>query len=242
MCYKVNKIKGNKIEIEIPVFRSDVWHDVDIADDIARAYGYNNIKPHFPEISSNGEHLNKSLKKEKISQNLTELGFIELYTYMLTSTETQFEKMSLEENKNRVKIIDSAEEGINTIRTLILPENLIALNINRKCGYPQKIFENGFVINDDENEEHLCICIADPKSNYTKIKEVYDHLIKINGWDLSLKNKKYSFLIEGRSGEVIYKNKNIGFIGEIHPKILDAFGVLVPICCMEINIKDLIEE
>lgn len=241
MCYKVSEIKGNKIKVEIPPYRSDIWHDVDIADDIARAYGYNNIKPKIPEISSNGEHLSKSIKKEKITDNLVGMGFLELYTYMLTSREVQYTKMKIKE-KNSIKIINSAEEGINTVRTLILPEQLIALNINRKCGYPQKVFENGFVINNDENEEHICVSISEPKSNYTKIKEVFDMLVKINGWDLKLKEKEYAFLIKGRSASILHKNKEIGFIGEIHPEILDNFGLLVPVNCFEINIKELIEE
>lgn len=241
MCYKVTGIKKDIIEIEIPPFRSDVWHDVDIADDIARAYGYNNIKPKLPEITSNGELLKKSLNKEKISENLVGMGFIELYTYMLTSTETQYNKMN-RKNEKSVKIIDSAEEGINTIRTLILPENLISLNINRKCGYPQKVFENGFTIIDDENQEHLCVSIADTKANYTKIKEVFDLLNKINGWDLKIKEKEFPFLINGRSASVIYKDKEIGFIGEIHPEILDNFGLIVPVASFELNIKEIIEE
>jgi phenylalanyl-tRNA synthetase beta chain len=241
MCYKVNEIKDNIIEIEIPPFRSDVWHDVDIADDIARAYGYNNIKPKLPEITSNGELLKKSLNKEKISENLIGMGFIELYTYMLTSTEVQYNKMK-RKNENIIKIIDSAEEGINTVRTLILPENLISLNINRKNNYPQKVFENGFTIQNDENQEHLCVSIADPKANYTKIKEVFDLLNKINNWNLEIKEKEFPFLIKGRSAAVIYKNKEIGFIGEIHPEILDNFGLLVPVTSFELNIKEIIEE
>ena len=241
MCYKVIKDKENKIEIEIPPYRSDVWHDVDIADDIARAYGYNNIIPKVPEISSSGEHLPKSLKREEISKNLVGMGFLELYTYMLTSTDIQYTKMKIKEKKC-VKIIDSAEEGINTVRTLILPENLVALNINRKCGYPQKVFENGFVIEEDENEEHVCVCIAEPKSNYTKIKEVFDMLVKMNGWGITLKEKEYNFLIRGRSASILYKEKEIGFIGEIHPEILNNFGLIVPVSCFEINIKEIIEE
>jgi phenylalanyl-tRNA synthetase beta chain len=241
MCYKVIEVKEKNIKLEVPPFRSDVWHDVDLADDIARAYGYNNIKPKVPEITSNGEHLDKSIKKENISKNLTEMGFLELYTYMLTSTENQYHKMNLKE-KECVKIMDSAEEGINTIRTLILPENLIALNINRKCGYPQKVFENGFTIENDENQEHLCVSITDPKANYTKIKEIFDLLKKINGWKIELKEKEFPFLINGRSASILYKNKEIGFIGEIHPKILDNFGLLVPVASFEMNIKKIIEE
>lgn len=240
MCYTVHGVKGNKIKVGVPPFRSDVWHDVDIADDIARAYGYNNITPNSLKVSSSGKHLSKSLKREKVSENLVGLGFIELYTYMLTSKEVQYNKMNLKESG--VRIINSAEEGINTIRTLILPENLVALNINRKCGYPQKVFENGFVIKNDENEEHVCVLIAEPKSNYTKIKEVFDMLVKMNGWDLKLKEKEYEFLIRGRSASVLYKNKEIGFIGEIHPEILNNFGLFVPVNCFEINLKPLIEE
>ncbi len=185
MMYGVEKIENGVAQIKIPCFRGDVWHDVDIADDIARAYGYNNIIPRFPYISTVGEHLPFSTFKEQLSNALVGMGLIEAYTYILTSSENQFEKMGLT-NEIHVRLNDTSEEGTNMCRVRILPEILTALRINRKHKYPQKIFENGFTLQVDEacdtgaaNASHLCVAIADPTSNYTHIKAILDELMQL---------------------------------------------------------------
>lgn len=240
----VTKVDGDKLTIEVPAYRSDIWHDSDIADDIARAYGYNNIVPRFPNISTVGETLPFSDFRERVSQTLVSMGFLEIYTYMLTSTETQFKKMNLnEEEFEYVRLIDSEDQGLNMIRIMNLPESLSSLLINRKNKYPQKIFENGFTIQPDEkvdtkarNEAHLCVCIADPKSNYTMIKGVFDTLMKLNEIEFEIKDESLPYMIEGRCGSVYVKGQRVGFIGEVHPSVLTNFGMLVPVCCFELDL------
>ncbi|MCA9496122.1 MAG: phenylalanine--tRNA ligase subunit beta [Nanoarchaeota archaeon] len=246
MMFGLKEIKGDKLTIEIPCFKSDVWNDCDIADDVARAYGYNNIQARFPNVSSLGEHLPFSIFKDKLTESLVSLGYLELYTYILTSTKDQYKLMGInEEKENFVKILDSAEEGINMARTLILPENLKSLNINRKNKYPQKIFENGFTIEPDNSDTKasniakLTVSIADLKSNYTQIKSVLDTLLKLNEIEFEIKEISLPFLIEGRSAEILVKGNSIGFIGEINPQTLSNFGLIVPISSFEINLSKL---
>ena len=157
--------------------------------------------------------------------------------------------MNLDEKKFKYeKLIDSADEGTNMCRVNILPENLKALLINRKNKYPQKIFENGFTIQVDEktdtkarNETHLCVSIADSKSNYTQIKNILDTVMKLNEIEFTIKECTYPFLIEGRSAMIYVNNTYVGFIGELHPQIIKNFGLLVPVSSFEINLEKIWE-
>ncbi|MCX8205753.1 MAG: phenylalanine--tRNA ligase subunit beta [Candidatus Micrarchaeota archaeon] len=245
MMYNPVKIVGSKVQVEVPPFRSDVWHDVDIADDIARAYGYNNIAPKYPNISSVGGHLPFSQFREAVCWQMGGMGFQELYTYMLTSTDTQYRKMGLShEDGAYVRILNSAEQGTNSVRTMILPEHLVSLNINRKNKYPQRVFEVGMVVRPKdgahpENEWRLSTSIAGPRTNYTKIKETLDTLMGILGVEYEVKPASHGFLIAGRAGDIIVGGKPVGFIGEVHPQVLDAFGLLVPVASFEIGLKPL---
>lgn len=249
MMYGVKSVKDDTVEFEIPCFRSDVWHDVDVADDIARAYGYNNIVPKFPSISTVGEHLPLSQFRERISNTLVQMGFLELYTYMLTSTEVQFRKMNLDEEKfNFIRLIDSEDQGLNMVRIINLPETLSSLHINRKNKYPQKVFENGFTIQVDDNcdtgarnEAHLTVSIADPKSNYTQIKGVLDTLLKLNEISFDVIESNHVFMIEGRQANIVVDGIEVGFIGELHPSVLENFGLLVPVCSFELNLEKIYE-
>lgn len=247
--YGVNNIENGKIQVEIPVFRTDVWNDCDIADDVARAFGYNNIQLRTPKISTVGEKLDSSRFKDQISETLTQMGFLETYTYMLTSTKDQFKLMNREqENENFVKLSGCVDEGLNMIRTMILPESLKTLNINRKNKYPQKIFENGWTIQEDNskdtktiNQTHLTVSIADPKANYTQIKAILDSILKLNEIEFEIQETTKPFLIEGRSAKILVQGEEIGFIGEIAPQILKNFGLLVPVSSFEINLEKIFE-
>ena len=254
MMYTVRSVKGSVITVEIPCFRSDVWHDVDIADDIARAYGYNNIAPRFPNISTVGGHLPFSLLRERVAESLVSMGYLELYTYLLSSTRDQFELMGRKADGVKgkyVRLIDSADEGINMCRTLILPEILKSLHINRKNKYPQSVFENGFTLQVDDsvdtgarNEAHVAVAFADPKSNYTIIKGVLDSFARLHELKLSFKEgsaKKYPYFIEGRVAEVVLGKQVVGVVGEIHPFVLSNFGLLVPVSAFELNLEKIWE-
>ena len=245
---EVKSVSGDEITFLIPPYRTDIWHDSDIADDIARAYGYNNILPELPEIATMGGKLEVNDFRDRLGNTLVNFGFIELYSYMLTSNKTQFSKMGISEpDKPFEKLLDSEDQGLNMLRVRILPEILESLLINRKNKYPQQVFENGFTIQKDEKAEtgaknvrHLAAAIADPKSNYTKIKGAFDTFMKLNNINFEIKvNDEIPFLIPGRSAEILVGGKSVGFIGEITPEVLVNFGLLVPVCAFELVIGDL---
>lgn len=250
VMFEVSEVNGDEITFLIPPYRCDIWHDSDIADDIARAYGYNNIVPSFPAISTIGSTLEISDFKDRLTTTMVNFGFLELYSYILTSTKTQFNKFGFDEpDCDFEKLIDSEDQGLNMTRVRILPEVLESLHINRKNKYPQKVFENGFTIQKDEscdtkarNEGHMCSVIADPKSNYTQIKGVFDTFMKMNGIPFEVvSDDTIPFLIPGRSAKVLVKGIEVGFIGEVHPKILDSFGLLVPCSAYEINVEKIFD-
>jgi phenylalanyl-tRNA synthetase beta chain len=242
MMYRVNSTKGSKIKVSIPSYRSDIWHDLDIADDIARGYGYNNIVPRFPTIASSGTRLPLSRFRDSMTGTMVALGFTELYTFMLSSSENQFDKMSTTPG-NYIRISGSVDQGINMVRTMILPEHLTALNFNRKHKYPQKIFENGFTIQEDvtaetgaRNQPTLSCSIAGPHANYTQIKEVLDTIGSLHSLKISVKPSSHSFLIPGRQADVYAGKQLIGWIGELHPEVLDKSGLLVPVSSFELRV------
>ncbi len=245
MMFKLKSYFGDKILIEIPPFRSDIFNDVDIADDLARSFGYNNIIPKFPNIRGVGETLKITDFKERISENLTRMGFLELYTYMLSSTTIHFKNMNLnQEESDYIRLNDSEDQGLNMIREMILPDDLEAMRINRKNKYPQMLFECGWTIEKNfekdtkmEDSLKLSVQIAEPKSNYTKIKKVFDTIMKLEEISFSLTESNYPFLILGRQADIYVGGKKIGFIGEVSPSVLNNFDLLVPVSVFEVNLS-----
>lgn len=247
MMYKVKELNKEELEFTIPCYKLDIFSSCDIADDVARAYGYNNIESVSPQIPFIGEEIEFSRLRRDIRQICTQQGNLELYTYMLTSTRNQFDKMCKDLSKKEfVNIKDAAEDGINMMRTRLIAEMLYSLHLNRKVKYPQKVFEVGMTIQPDDsqdtkarNEWHLANVLAGPQISFTQIKEMADSLFKMIGIfdDIEyIENSKESF-IGGRCAQIMYKNQKLGVIGELHPQVIQNFGLLVPISAYEINLE-----
>ncbi|MCH8519893.1 MAG: phenylalanine--tRNA ligase subunit beta [Nanoarchaeota archaeon] len=247
MMYQVKEINQNELEFTIPCYKLDIFSACDIADDIARAYGYNNIESISPQIPMIGEEINFSKLRREIRQICANQGNLELYTYMLTSTQNQFDKMSKDVNSEQfIKIKDAAEEGINMMRTRLIAEMLHSLHLNRKVKYPQRVFEVGMTIQRDDSQDtkarnqwHLANILAGPQMSYTQIKEMSDTLFKLLGVfdDIEYIQTSRASFIEGRCAQIMYKKEKLGVIGEIYPKILENFGLLVPVSAYEINLE-----
>ena len=252
VMFEAKIVSEGVLEFILPAYKFDVWTDCDIADDIARAYGYNNIVSVSPKIPVLSDQIEFSLFRKQVRQTCANQGMLELYTYMLTSTENQFDKMGKNADEEEfVKIKDAAEDGINMMRTSVIPEILQSLHLNRKSKYPQSVFECGMTIQVDENvdtkarnEWHLAAALAGPDMSYTQIKEKCDSLFTILGVseDITYQESSRVSFIEGRTAEILYKGEKLGIIGELHPSVLTNFGMLVPVSAYELNLELFREE
>ena len=95
MGYNIDAVNEDKITVSIPPVRTDVWHQVDIADDIARGYGYNKITLTLPNISTIGKMLPENIIIEDLRNFLVGFGLIELKTFALTNNFNQYKMMNV---------------------------------------------------------------------------------------------------------------------------------------------------
>jgi phenylalanyl-tRNA synthetase beta chain len=233
---------------EIPAYRTDIMHEVDLIEDIAIAYGYNNFAPEIPQISTIGEIDKTEIFKKKISEILCGLNMIELSTYhLLTKDEAKLfnlkekEIIEVEKSKSDYKILKP--------NLLISTLNILSKNIDRE--YPQRVFELGKIFELDQEKSSetgiseknkLCIALASNNSNFTEIKQILDYLARMLNKEYFLEpsnESPNSFFIDGRCGKIIINNKPIGYIGEIKPQILSSLGIKMPIAALELEIEEL---
>ena len=229
----------DKGAVEIPAWRMDILHEVDLIEDVAIAYGYKNFISEIPEISTIGKEDSKETIKKRISEILTGLEMIEVSNYHLTNKENQFKKMGLQE-KNFIELEKSKTE-YTILRKDLAHFLLKTFSENIDSEYPQKIFETGkvFQSNDNINEkENLAIAVT--PGNFTKIKQILEYLFEMIDIKITIEEAKESFayFIEGRVANIRVGNKEIGFIGEIHPKILKNWKIKSPVALLEFNLEE----
>ncbi len=228
--------------VEIPAWRTDILHEVDLIEDVAIAYGYENFKPEIPSISTIGEEDSKETLKKKISEILIGLKMLEVSNYHLTNKEDQFIKMGIPEKKEKNFIeVEKSKTDYTILRKNLSHYLLKNLSENIDSEYPQKIFEIGKVFEwqneQSKEEEHLCLTIA--PGNFTETKQVLEYLFKMIDLEHNLEEIEIheSHFITGRVAEITFNKQKIGYLGEVHPKILNNWKIKMPVSLFEINLE-----
>src|SRR4030042_6212968 len=89
----------SKGKVEVAAWRTDILHEVDLIEDIAISYGYENIEPEIPKISTIGEEDRKETIKRRIAEILAGLKMIEVSNYHLTTKREQLFNMDISEKQ-----------------------------------------------------------------------------------------------------------------------------------------------
>jgi phenylalanyl-tRNA synthetase beta chain len=241
--YSIKKIDNETILIEIPCYRIDIMHPVDIVEDVAIAYGYNNIPPRWPSIFSKGGLTINSTFYDLLREIMIGFGFQEILTFSMSNTEKLFSKMNLKPTLI-VEVSNPKMSTFTCLRSWLLPSLMEFLSNNKHVYYPQKIFELGECaeINNNKIEEFmkLACALAHSKASFSEAKSILSSLHSNLGLTFQLQECSHESFIEGRVGKIIINDSEIGFIGEVHPKVLENWGLEVPVAAFELNATQLL--
>ncbi|HUW43669.1 MAG TPA: phenylalanine--tRNA ligase subunit beta [Bacillota bacterium] len=236
-------LKNNSVEVAS--WRTDVLHEVDIIEDVAIAYGYENFIPEIPEIATTGREDEKEVVKKKLSEILSGLGMVEVSNYHLTNKKNQIEKMNLVEKQEEFIEVKESKTEQDILRKNLTHLLLKNFSENIDSEYPQQIFEIGkvFCIKTEKGNiiEKEMLAAAISPGNFTKIKQIFEYLFRMLGKEIEKElifkepTEISSYFIGGRTAEIIFKGEKIGFIGEIHPKILKNWKIKMPVALFEIE-------
>src|SRR3989344_670109 len=237
MCYNYGKGIA-----EVPAWRADIMHEVDIIEDIAIAYGYDKFIPEIPQISTIGGEDKKETIKRRIAEILAGLGMLETSSLHLLTKE-DLRKAGAKE-KEMVEVEESKTDYKFLRQNLLCPA-LKTLSENVDAEYPQKIFEMGVVFRKDERaetgiseKENLIVALS-PR-NFTDIKQAAEYLGRMLGKVFTLKEAENPNFIDGRCGKICHEGREIGIIGEIHPSLLKKWRIKMPVAAFEICIEEMI--
>jgi phenylalanyl-tRNA synthetase beta chain len=267
--YIKNKIVDGLIDIIVPSFRfEDLEREVDIIEEVARIYGYNDIISRPSLISGKiGRYTRDQSNVRGIRRFLADIGLNEVINYSFIGiNEFKLNMLDKEEEYNRyIEIINPINEDFRIMRTSLLPSMMANLknNFNRNIG-DIAIFEISKVFIDSgrqlpDEPEKLGILLSG-RANQKKwmederyfdffdIKGIIERIIQRFYVKPIIKfaKKEYSFFHPGFSGCVVINGVEIGKLGRVHPSIVekmeigqDAFYAEIDIDVFNENIKEL---
>ncbi|AIF69823.1 phenylalanyl-tRNA synthetase [Palaeococcus pacificus DY20341] len=244
MFYEVELVNG-KAKLRYPAFRDDIMHPRDVLEDVLIAYGYNEIEPEEPKLAVQGKGEDFIDFINAVRDLMVGFGLQEVMTFNLTNKEAQFDKMNLSSGE-LVEIENPISLKWSALRSWLIPSLMDFLSQNTHEEYPQKIFEVGKATLIDENaetktrsEDKLAVALAHPKVTFTEAKEILDGLMRHLGFEYELEEIEHASFISGRVGKVIVEGKELGIIGEVHPQVLENWGLEIPVAVFEVFLRPL---
>ena len=241
--YGAKVVKTKQIQVLIPKFRMDILHPVDIMEDIAIGYGFDNLEPAMPQTMTTGKINPVTRIKNKVRDLMVGLGYHEVMSYIMTSPDLLNDKML--RDRPVMTTENPKSRNYSVLRNSLLPILLDFTSQNQHADYPQKIFEVGDVVIPDESKEtrvdqvpSICGLETDVKVNITKLMSEIGFLLRNLGLEerFTFESEKNLDYIEGRSASIIVDGNKWGTFGEVSPKILSNFGIGYPLVAFEIFI------
>lgn len=241
MRYGIADIWGDALTLLVPPYRSDLMHEVDIIEDIAIGYGYDQLEPTVPKVVTTGERMPIERLSERARRVLTGLGFMEAMTYTLTNPRTNFELMRA--RGEAVEIANPVSEEYTIIRNLLRPCLLSVLRANRRNPLPQRVFEVGDVAVLDEGAEtgarnvrRAAAMVIGEGAGFTYIKAVAETLLRELGISHEVRPIEHPSFLEGRAAEFVSDGRSLGIVGEIHPEVILGFELEHPVATFEFDL------
>jgi len=232
---------NDKIIIEYLNYRRDLNTEQDIAEEIVIAYGVNKIEPKVPSFYSKGSLSARRKVINNLRKLMVSLGSIELYTTVLVNEEIN----KLFSEKEIIRIRNPVSENYNSIRASLISSVFQVMSESKSIKLPAKLFEVGRVAyyeKEIKEEDRLLYLYIDTEVSFSDALSVLERLFKEIGLDFKLKESHHKYLIEGRQADIYIDGDIIGWIGEIHPEVLEKLDVKYPVVGFEIGINKLMNK
>ena len=226
-------------EVVIPTFRQDLLRTADLAEEVARFFGYDNIPTTLPSGESTMGKLPFKLRVEDIAKEIAEFcGFSQGMTYSFESPKV-FDKLQIPEDselRRVVEIMNPLGEDYSIMRTLPLNGMLssLATNYNRR-NKNVRLYELANVYLPKElplkelPEERMQFTLGMyGDGDFYSMKGVVEEFLEKAGLH---EKESYDpagnrpYLHPGRQANILYAGNVIGYLGEVHPDVADAYGI-----------------
>jgi phenylalanyl-tRNA synthetase beta chain len=255
---------GSPISASVPYWRSDVKCSADLVEEVARIIGYEEIpttrlgSPLPEQKSQLSPEARRRNLKDKLRNILTGLGFQEILTYSLVSLE-KLQKLSakLELGIQPLKVANPMTKEQEYLRTSLRAGLLATLARNQKFEQAGiRLFEIGKVFLPQagdlpDEREMLCSVLSGPRSelswqadsevlDFFDAKGVAENLLSHFGLKASFVDSDDESLFPGRGADIIVDGDTIGVVGNLHPKVAQAYELTGGACLVEIDLEKLL--
>ena len=243
MGYRDIDVQGGRISVCPAPYRDDILHPVDIVEDVVIGVGYEAFEPEMPRDFTVGKAAPEEDLADRFRNLMVGSGFQEVFLPILCSQKEQTVDMNNPDAKI-ISISNPMSENYSAIRGALLPGLLKTEATSRRALYPHRIFEVGEVgvLDPGENygtrtDIHLCALEASDEANLSGVQSYLEVLSYYFNFEYTIAPIDHPTFLPGRSGEIRIGERVYGLIGEVHPSVLETWGINYPVSAFEVDIR-----
>ena len=242
-------------EIVAPTFRQDIHCNADVAEEVARFYGYDKIPMTLPTGEATTGKLPFKLRIQEVARDIAEYcGFSEGMSYSFESPKV-FDKLCIPEDSELRKVITISNplgEDYSIMRTSTLNGMLASLSTNyNRRNKDVRLYELGNIylpkslpVTELPDERTMFTLGMYGKGDFFDMKGVCEEFFEKIGMKKKVTydpNSGKPFLYPGRQANMIYEGKVVGYLGEVHPAVADNYSIGEKAYIAVIDILDVLE-
>lgn len=235
---EIKTIDDNGLKALIPPHRLDLQREIDLVEEVSRIYGYEKIGMTLPKLDVWGAKTNGQMIKDRVKLELLSNGVDEILSYSFVSKK-DLDKINLSENsilRNQVELINPLGEEFSVMRASLVPNvmEVLARNSNRK-NKNVRIFEIGSIFMPREipvkqlpiEKENLTIGVIGEHEDFFSLKGIVENVLDGLGIEdyTFEKESNHPTYHKGRCATISWNGHVLGTLGEVHPMVLENFGL-----------------
>ncbi len=236
------RVDGTRLTVSPPEFRNDFLHPVDAIEEIMIGRGMESFAPVMPKEFTVGRVTAATEYCRRVREQMVGLGYQEMIYPYLGSRRDIVERMGID-GADVVEIGNPMTESFDTVRNSILPNLLGTEAASAHAAYPHRVFEVGKITRRDPAENTgsrthnaLAFLVSDREAGFNEVDAHLLALCYYLGVEPKLSPAEDPRFISGRAAEIRVDGRRVGILGEIHPRVLDGWGIQMPCAAAEISL------
>lgn len=236
---------GQHVKAWPPEYRDDFIHPVDLVEDVMIGRGMSSFKPERPKDFTIGRLSPIETFTRRAKDLMVGLGYQEMIYNYLGSGKDYIERMNVK-GGNAIRISNPMTENYEYVRPSALPGLLQSESVSSKAPYPHRIFEAGKVAYLDPEQNYgtstrqkLAFLCSHQAADFNELASVVSALLYYVGEDYAVEDSDDPRFLPGRQASVVVKGASVGVFGEVHPQVLENWGISMPCAAGEIDLDSL---
>lgn len=233
------------ITVQLPPYRNDFLHAVDVVEDVAISRGYNSFAPVMPSQFTVGGLSRLEQLADRVRHLMVGMEFQEVIANIMGARADLSDRMRIAGTpwSRLVEVDNVMSQSYACLRHWILPSLLQVEAASSRAFYPHRLFEVGEVVVPDEERDIgsrtitvLGGLIAHAQAHFSELHSCLDLLLYYLDKPYTLEAIDHPAFLTGRAGQIRMEGNPVGLLGELHPEVLEQWQIGMPAVAMELDL------